>query len=810
MSARLFPPNAFPGGYDAPPNGAPLAPIGPINWSPPPQPPVQESEGIPWGRYIDVLRRNLLLIIALVAAGTALGMVAAKRVRPIYDTQVTVWINAGSAQQSGPIRTGQLLPQTSWVDLLRSFAIVDSVVKSLRLNVFYTQPSDSALLANLEVLPNLRSGTYILRIDSTGSRYVLSTLKEKDIALEKGVVGDSIGRRVGIAWLPNPELLRAGRTLQFTVVTPRSMSLNLLGHMRASLPEDGQFLTITLSGTDPRRIAQTLNVWATQFANTSRDLKKFHLVEFKKILGDQLGTSERELHGAEIALEQFRVNTITLPSGATPVAGGVAATRDPVITNYFQKKESLDEIRGDRMALEQMIAAANGGALNTQAFLLLPSILNNAPQLRTAIEELSTRQAALRTEQQFLTDANPRIKQLNEAVRVLQYETIPQITQSVLASLRTRESELNSRIDSQSEELRAIPTRTIEEMRLVRQVSASENLYNSLKARYEEVSLAEAQTTPDVSVLDYAVTPLRPSSNDAPRLVMMAFVASVGLAIALALLRDRLDKIFRYPEEASRDLGLTIAGTVPKLKSSRRGTMQLETMSQAVESFRTLRLAVRYDFPGNEPVVVSVTSPGPGDGKSLVSANLALTFASAGHRTLLIDGDVRRGTQHATFGAVATPGLVDYLHETASLEAVVKETPTENLFIIPCGTRRNRAPELLVSERMMQLVKVMREQFDCVIIDCPPFIAGVDAYALGAVSGSMLIVLRPTVSDRKLAAAKLEVLDRLPIRVLGAVLNGVPSGGMYKYYATDYSYRDKGPQEPIGNLATPTGLVLKA
>src|SRR4029078_2206167 len=300
MSARLFPPTAFPGGYDAPPNGAPLAPLGPINWSPPPQPPVQESEGIPWGRYIDVLRRNLLLIIALVAAGTALGMVAAKRVRPIYDTQVTVWINAGSAQQSGPIRTGQLLPQTSWVDLLRSFAIVDSVVTSLRLNVFYAQPSDSALLANLQVLPNLRSGSYILRVDSTGSRYVLSTLREKDIALQKGAVGGSVGRRLGIAWVPNPELMRAGRTVQFTVVTPRSMSINLLGHMRASLPEDGQFLTITLSGTDPRRIAQTLNVWATQVAHTSRDLKKFHLVEFKKILGDQLGTSERELHGAEI------------------------------------------------------------------------------------------------------------------------------------------------------------------------------------------------------------------------------------------------------------------------------------------------------------------------------------------------------------------------------------------------------------------------------------------------------------------------------------------------------------------------------
>jgi succinoglycan biosynthesis transport protein ExoP len=789
--------------HDVPPLGVPAAPPG---WNAGPQ--MQEPEGIPWGRYHDVIKRHFLLILALVVVGSALGLFVARRVKPVYDTQVTVWINSGTGQQTGPIRAGQLLPQTSWVDLLRSFAIVDSVVSSLHLNVFYTQPADSALVQNLESAPNLRPGTYVLRADRTTRTYVLATTN--GIVIERGTVGDSVGRKLGFRWVPDPLLLRPGRSLLFTVMTPRSMSLNLLAHMRASLPEDGQFMTVALSGTDPRRIAQTLNAWATQFVNSSRDLKKRHLVEFKKILGDQLSVSERELHTAEIDLEQFRVNTITLPSGAAPVAGGVQATRDPVITNYFQRKESLDEIRSDRMALEQMIAEAKGGSLNTQAFLLLPSILNNAPQLRSAIEELSSRQAALRTEQQYLTDANPRIKQLTEAVRVLQDETIPQITQSVLASLRTREGELTSRIDTQSAELRAIPSRTIEEMRLVRQVSASENLFNSLKARYEEVTLAEAETTPDVSVLDYAVTPLRPSSNDAPRFLLLVIVASIALAISIALLHDRLDRVFRYPEEATRDLGLTIAGTVPKFKAKRGGTFQLETMSQAIESFRTLRLAIRYDFPGSEPIVLSVTSPGPGDGKSLVSSNLALTFASSGHKTLLIDGDVRRGTQHATFGVTPTPGLVDYLNGNAEVESVIKPTPTENLFIITCGPRRNRASELLLSGRMLELILAARREFDVVIIDSPPFIAGVDAYAIGAASGSMLIVLRPSVSDRKLAAAKLEVIDRLPIRVLGAVLNGVPSGGMYRYYATDYSYSDKTAKEPLGNLATPTGLVLRA
>ncbi|HEX9085490.1 MAG TPA: polysaccharide biosynthesis tyrosine autokinase, partial [Gemmatimonadaceae bacterium] len=411
--------------------------------------------------------------------------------------------------------------------------------------------------------------------------------------------------------------------------------------------------------------------------------------------------------------------------------------------------------------------------------------------------------------QQFLTDANPRIKQLSETVRVLQYETIPQIVQSVITTLRTRERDLGARLETQSTELRAIPTRTIEEMRLARQVSASENLYGVLKARYEEVSLAEAQTTPDLSILDFAVPPTRPNSNDAPRLLFLAVLASFGIAVAIALLHDRLDRRFRYPEQATNELGLTIAGTVPRLNPNRSGKFQVDLMSQVVESFRTLRLAIRYDFPANGPIVLAVSSPSKDDGKSLVSSNLALAFASAGHRTLLIDGDLRCGTLHSTFDIQVTPGLVEYLSNGTSVDAVVKSTSSENLFLLPRGTRAAKAPELLVSAKMSALIEMARQRFDVVIIDSPPFIAGVDAYALGAVAGNILIVLRQGASDRKLAAAKLTVLDRLPIRILGAVINGIPGGGMYRYYGTDYSHSGS-LRTPGGSLATPRGLVVGA
>ena len=140
MSGRLPAPPAHPEFFDATRYGPPAP-----GWNGAAT--AFEAEGIPWGRYLDVLRRNVLMILALTVLGSALGLVAVKRIKPVYDAQATIWINvgpSGNAQQIGPIRGQQLLPQTSWVELLRSFAIVEPVVRELRLNVGAEEARDSA------------------------------------------------------------------------------------------------------------------------------------------------------------------------------------------------------------------------------------------------------------------------------------------------------------------------------------------------------------------------------------------------------------------------------------------------------------------------------------------------------------------------------------------------------------------------------------------------------------------------------------------------------------------------------------------
>ena len=649
-------------------------------------------------------------------------------------------------------------------------------------------------------------------MDSTGKAYTLTLTKTKQL-VERGAVGDSVGVKLGFLGNLPPEPPTPNKTVQFSVSTIRQAAIAVNGSLRAGVPEQGQFMSLSMSGTNARRTAATLNAVADQLVSSATDLKKHHVIEFRKLLSDQLGIADRELHNAELALESFRVSTITMPSENLPVTGGVQATRDPVFSSYHQQKATHEEVRRDRAALERILGRRRREGRDRRGVHRHADDAHRAPDLQFALGELARKQGELRALEQRFTDINPLVITMKDGIKTLQTQTIPQIVQGIVAQLKVQEAELGERIDAQSGQLKQIPPRTIEEMRLMRQVSATETLANTLKARYQSAMLSEAETTPDLRILDTAVAPLRPSTaNNGPRLMFLAIIGSLGAAIALALLHDKIDRRFRYPEQATGELGLDIAGTVPRFKANRRGELGMTTMSQVVESFRTLRLGVRYQFQPGQPVVVAVTSPGAGEGKSLVSSNLAMAFANAGHKTLLIDGDVRRGAVHKVFDLKRTPGLVEFLCGDASAETVVRATPTDNLYLIPCGSRRVRAPELLVSDRMAGLVNSMREQFDVVIVDSPPFAAGMDAYALAAAAGSVLIVLRPAVTDRKLASVKLEVLDRLPVRVLGSVINGIEPGGSYRYYGSDYGYSDEAvaTSDAAAEASAPIGVLVRS
>jgi len=265
----------------------------------------------------------------------------------------------------------------------------------------------------------------------------------------------------------------------------------------------------------------------------------------------------------------------------------------------------------------------------------------------------------------------------------------------------------------------------------------------------------------------------------------------------LAILLDLVDRRIRYSEQVNQDLGLVIAGAVPQIPRGGVNAGSPEQVSGLIESFRSVRLHVTST--NQLPAAIAISSASPGDGKSLVAANLALSFADAGFRTVLVDADTRRGKLHQVFGMAMAPGLTDFLSNDVSLSAIIHPTSQDNLSVVASGRRIRRSPELLTSPLLGVLVGQLRQSYEVVILDTPPLAAGIDAYAVASAAANLLMVVRVGRTDRRMAAAKLLVVDRLPIRVLGAVLNGVDLTGEYQYYGYSAGYAlTEGEVEPVG------------
>jgi tyrosine-protein kinase Etk/Wzc len=748
---------------------------------------VDPETGIDWPRVLGAVMRFKWLILSVTLVGTAVGAAATLVVRPEYAARATIWIDEADRRDvnrgpSGPIRSGHLLDSQAWVDLLRSYVVLDQVVRDERLFLGVRRPTDASALRTFALAERYRAGAYRLRVDSAGQRYTLATTD--GVELERGSVGDSIGARRGFLWVPTPVALGANRTIQFAVATIRDAAKGLDGALDAQMDPDGNFLRIELRGPDPGRVTDVVNALAQRYVRVAAQLKRENLTELTKILDQQLESARRNLQDAEGALQGFGVRTITLPSGRA--APGAAADQDPALKSFFDLQLEREQLRRDREALGRAVAQARDSGVSAATLEAIPAVARNA-DLSQALKELVTKQAELRALKYQYTDAYPLVQRRAAEVATLERQAIPGLAQAVAAELSAREAELGRRVETGSRSLREIPARTIEEARLRRGVTLAENLYTTLKQRYEEARLAEASTIPDVRILDSAVAPQRPAKNTGPRVILIAFVGSLGIAVIGAVLLDRADPRVRYPDQVSREMGLAILGALPHLK--RRGNdgngsgRPREDVAEVVEALRGVCLNLVYAYGAAGPMLVTITSPGAGDGKSFLAANLAHAFAEGGHRTLLVDGDIRRGVLHRRLAARRRPGLTDCLRDEVSLEAIVQETAYPSLTLIGCGTRAHNAPELLSSQAMAQLIQRLRPNYDVILIDSPPLAGGVDPFILGTLTGSLLLVLRTGHSHRDVMAAKLEMLHRLPVRLLGAVLNDVPPQAAYRYYS---------------------------
>lgn len=772
------------------------------NWTPSEAPPPTTGPNIQ--RYFSALNRFKWLIVVLTMIGGATGYVATRFIEPEYEVESNITMDMSTTGGAGAVNDQDVsIERSSWTDLLRSYSVLDPVVMKQKLYLTQSNPDDSVAFRDFNIVTGLLvPGDYVLKVD--GRTWNLST--SNNFPVDSGAVGDSIGVTRGFLWQPSQQALDGRSEMQFTVQTPREASRALAGKISTVMGTGkAPFLKVTYTGKNKYKLAATLNALAEQFVAEAFAMKKIRVTYMSTLLEGQRQYAENAMQTAEQQLEGFRVRTVTEPNERqTPLAGGLAMTTPTVMNDYFAMQVAMQNLQRDRTNLEGLLTAAKGtgAGLAPEAVLSIPSV-NSDPAARMVLQRLqeqNLRETELAKLLETRTDRNEDVVLAKARLDTVRNIQAPRELQSYIAQVRLKEAALEKQIALSGAALQDIPKRTIQEGQLVRAAREAEAMFSSLNMETHRARLAEAATIPDIQVKDSAVAPLRPTKNTAPVLVAGAIVVALLLGVVLAVLLDQTDKRFRYPEQATNDLGLYILGVVPVIGG--KGRKGAEQAAQVVETFRSIRMNVRYAIEPGRALTLTITSPGPNDGKSLISSNLALSFAEAGARTLLIDGDIRRGELAKTFGTTAKPGLVEYLDGSALLDEVLHLTASHpNLTIIPGGTRRRRAPELLATPKLPQLIAQLAREYDVIIVDSPPLGAGFDAFALATSTSNMAIVLRAGVTDRKLAKAKLATIDQLPIRVIGSVLNSIKLAGAYQYYSyyQDYAAEDEEPT-PAGRI----------
>jgi non-specific protein-tyrosine kinase len=333
--------------------------------------------------------------------------------------------------------------------------------------------------------------------------------------------------------------------------------------------------------------------------------------------------------------------------------------------------------------------------------------------------------------------------------------------------------------------------------RLQNELSQLQMGYTALLQTYEGLRVDEAQSISNVVQVEPAIAPKAPIKPKTMMNTLLAGVVGAMLAIGVIFLIEYLDDTMKSTEEAVEILGIPLIGFVAKTNNNNHGTPITAHVPRApvAEAFRSLRSNIQFASVDTPIKTLLITSPGPEEGKSTISANLAVVMANDGKKVLLVDADLRKPRLHRIMGLDNKEGLSDFfVKSTSELNGLVRKWEYDNLCLVTSGNKPPNPAELLGSTRMNQILKVFKDKFDIVILDSPPIGLVTDPSVLSTKVDAVLLVVEPLTTRMEAARKAVDQLTLAGANVIGMVYNNVPLkragyyNGYYRAYYRNYQY----------------------
>ncbi len=325
------------------------------------------------------------------------------------------------------------------------------------------------------------------------------------------------------------------------------------------------------------------------------------------------------------------------------------------------------------------------------------------------------------------------------------------------------------------------------------QISGLQNKKLTLQANYSSLlSSTQRGALNSINIIEPAALPTAPVGPNKSATILLAAAIGFLLAAGAAYLLEYLDDTIKNPEEVQKALNLTTLGAVPQHEDIGPGNelaILSNSQSAATEAYRVLRTNLQFSAIDHPLRTLLITSPAPGEGKSLTAANLAAALAQAGRKVIIADADLHKPRVHRVFRIRNSVGLTTaLLDDHPDLDELIQEGPVPNLWVLTSGPLPPNPAELLGSARARELIAQLLERADVLVFDSPPIVALADAAILSTQTDGVLLVLDAASTRRDVARRAVEALRRVNARVLGVVLNRMPikgEGYYYYYYQSD-------------------------
>ncbi len=559
-----------------------------------------------------------------------------------------------------------------------------------------------------------------------------------------------------------------------------------LANLTVSPIRNSRLVDLRFRLRDAELATRIVNALAKNYIEQNLEYRFTASKEASDWLGERLKENRNEVEQAEAALQRYREQNDAIPlenreSIIVQKLSDLSAAVTQAKTERFQKQAIYNQLESLRQ---------NSAALDS-----FPAILSNTyiQQQKADLAQLQSQYTQL---SEKLGERHPEIIKLQSAIHMGQTKLegeIGKIVQAVrneyLAAL-AKENSLIGALNQQKVEAQAMNRKAIDYGVLERDVQSSKQIYESLLQRAKETGISGELKTSNIRIVDHAERPRYPVTPRKMLNLTLALLGGVLLGLGLAFFFEYVDSTIKSPDEIRTYLGLTTLGMVPALNprkwKGREPLINAGVPPNFAEAFRALRTNVLFAAADEGPRSVVITSAGPGEGKTIVAANLAIGFAQAGQRVILIDADMRRPRVHDMFGRKQEPGLSNLMVGHAVASTTICKSGVPGLWLLTAGRIPPNPAELLGSQRFKEFIELLSQHFDSVIIDSPPIMAVTDAAVVANAASGVVFVVGAEMTSRHAAKNAIEQLQNGRPRFFGAVLNRVELERNAYYYSGYY------------------------